>query len=83
MAKKKKYHGSMRDGMKYNKNDGYYTMISEDSSKFAYLPQEVMSKKYPDMDYNSEMYEQGRHYQDQQMMEMEKQAKKQRLNKHF
>ena len=68
---KKKYHS------------GESMMINEDSSAFAHLPQQVISKKYPEGDYNNELYEQGREYQDKQANEMVAKAKKQKLNKHF
>lgn len=73
----KKYYKDRQDSM----ND--YNMIKEDPNAFAHLPQEVMSKKYPEANYLSEYYEQGGDYQDKDMRERASQAKKQKLDRHF
>jgi len=90
MAKKKYYQGKKdrkdeSKGMKRKLAGDYGSMemFKDDKSAFAYVPQNVMSYKFPMNDYNNEYNQEGRSYQDMQMDAMAAQSAKQKMNKHF
>lgn len=57
--------------------------LNDDKGQFAYLPQQVISKKYPVPAYDDQYNEQGREYQDREMDRTVSQAKRQKLDRHF
>jgi len=86
MAKKKKYYQGRKDRMDESagmKRKSSMNFKSEDKSAFAYVPQEVMSIKYPMNDYNNEYYEDGMAKQDWQIDAMSAQSRKQNLDTNF